>query len=372
MISIQSPARRALWVMGPAIAIALLFVLLFAGQAWLQSLTLGIPFAARRLWIALLTRWLLFAALTPVIALLVVKRPIAVDNLRSRALLHAALATGIAALHSVLTGVIYKGLHAYPAEDSLAEAIGRLLMAHSASNLIVILAISGAFHAIRHHQTVQARDRLAAALSARLVEARLEALRAQLNPHFLFNTLNAVSGLALSGRPEQVASTLSRLAEVLRISLDPNLPQEVPLARELEILEPYLELQRIRFGDRLIVDSDVATDTHAALFPSMMLQPLVENALQYGLARRPGPGRVTLSAQRHESMLRLRVEDDGPGFAPATRESTDHGIGLANTRARLAELHADAHAVTIGNNPAGGAFVQIDVPFRSEPTGRLA
>jgi len=211
---------------------------------------------------------------------------------------------------------------------------------------------------------VREHDRLAASLKAWLVEARLDHLRAQLNPHFLFNTLNAVSTLALTGEREPVVATLSSLSTLLRVAFDRSLPQEIPLARELEILDQYLAVQRVRFGDRLTVVTTIADDAREAQLPSMMLQPLVENALHHGLERRPGPGRVTISARRAGGTLAVRVEDTGPGLAPAAT-GLRPGIGLANTRARLVELYGDAQSLTIANAEGGGACVEVVIPFRS-------
>lgn len=360
-----SNRTRARQVVLPAAAVALSFTLLLFSQAWVQSVALDLPLDETRLLSTVLTRWLLFAAFTPLIALLASNRPIGQGWLPGRLFLQLVAAIGLAALHPVLTALIYTPLHVYPRADGIAEATERLLMAHWAGNLIVLLAISGIFHAVYHYQTLQARDRQTAALQMRLAEARLGVLRAQLNPHFLFNTLNVISSLALTGQREQVATALSRLADVLRSALDPQLPQEVTLARELSILDPYLELQGIRFGDRLSIRRDVAPDVLDALFPSMMLQPLVENALQHGLSKRPGPGTVTIRAHRRNGTLHVRVDDDGPGFTTAAGGKAGPGIGLLNTEARLQQLHAGASAFRFGNGSEGGAFVEIEVPFRS-------
>jgi sensor histidine kinase YesM len=161
-----------------------------------------------------------------------------------------------------------------------------------------------------------------------------------------------------------VVRTLSRLSDLLRIALDRNLPQEIPLARELEILEGYLDIQSTRFGDRLAVVRDIDTDARDCLLPSMLLQPLVENALQHGIESRPGPGRVTLMVRRDADTLRIRVEDTGPGF-PAAERTHENGIGLSNTRARLEQLYGAAQSLECGDVAGGGGFVQVRLPYHS-------
>src|SRR5262249_34230450 len=148
-----------------------------------------------------------------------------------------------------------------------------------------------------------------AELRTRLAKARLDHLRAQLNPHFLFNTLNALSTLALTGERDQLVRTLSRLSDLLRVAIDRHLPQEIPVARELDLLECYLDIQRTRFGERLTIVPEIDAGVRDAMLPSMLLQPLVENAIQHGIESRPGPGRVTFTARREASRLRIRVED---------------------------------------------------------------
>jgi sensor histidine kinase YesM len=239
----------------------------------------------------------------------------------------------------------------------------RLLLGYFAVNFLAYLGVSGTYHVLRYHREMLAREQLAASLRARLAEARLEGLRAQLNPHFLFNTLNAISSLALTGDRERVVQTLSDLSELLRVSFDSDMPQEIPLERELAFLDRYIDIQRTRFGERLTIEMDVASAARRALLPSMMLQPLVENALQHGISAHPGPGRVVVRAHQENGSLRLRVENTGPGFGK-TNGKGDAGVGLSNTRARLEELYGDRQRLLWGNLEGGGAYVEVSVPFR--------
>jgi two-component sensor histidine kinase len=220
----------------------------------------------------------------------------------------------------------------------------------------LILGIQAAFI----YQRMYREERIAAAqLEGRLTEARLEALRLQLHPHFLFNTLNAISAF-VDADPERARRMIARLGELLRRTLNSGAAAELPLSRELELLAPYLEIQRIRFGDRLSIELDVPDGAGDALIPALMLQPLVENAVEHGVKRTLNAARVRLSAKRSGDRLRVEIVDNGPGPTGG-----GEGVGLANTRARLAGLYGDAHRLELRPLETGGTVVTIELPFRS-------
>jgi LytS/YehU family sensor histidine kinase len=219
-------------------------------------------------------------------------------------------------------------------------------------------------HAERSSREAAEREQAAARLETSLSEARLAALRDQIDPHFLFNTLNSVSVLALRGDREGVTRVVAALGNLLRRSLDGGRAQEVPLAEELAMLEHYLEIQAIRFGERLTIERDIDPAAGQALVPSMITQPLVENAVQHAVAPTPGPARVAIRAHREGGSLRLEVSDSGPGFAGAAPRE---GIGLGNTRARLAQLYGAGHSLDLGPSPEGGARVVVRLPWRVAP-----
>jgi signal transduction histidine kinase len=220
----------------------------------------------------------------------------------------------------------------------------------------LILGVQAAFV----YQRMYREQRVAAAeLESRLSEARLDALRLQVHPHFLFNTLNAISAF-VDADPERARRMIARLGELLRGTLNGGTAAELPLARELDLLAPYLEIQQIRFGDRLAIELDVATDAGAALIPTLMLQPLVENAVEHGVKRTPRGARVHLRARRAGDRLRLEVADTGPGPAGGS-----DGVGLANTRARLKALYGVAHSFELAAAESGGTVVRVEVPFRT-------
>jgi signal transduction histidine kinase len=235
---------------------------------------------------------------------------------------------------------------------------------------LLLLAVAGAIATYATHW----QERLATSFSrateereqleARLARAQLQSLRLQLHPHFLFNTLNTVN--ALIGTDRHAAErVISGLSELLRMSLSSASEQEVTLARELELLAHYIEIQQIRFQDRLSVTFDIAPDTRSALVPNLMLQPLVENAIRHGIAPRAAAGHVVVAAARHGSRLELSVVDDGIGEHP--RAEHRDGVGLGNTRARLLSLYGADHRFAAGTGPAGGFAVRVEIPYRTDP-----
>jgi len=228
--------------------------------------------------------------------------------------------------------------------------------------LVDFLGVVGVAHALEFYRRAQERERIAAQLGARLSEAQLHALRAQLHPHFLFNTLNGVA--TLMHRDVQAADTMiTDLAELLRATLRHTGPHEIPLREELALLERYLAIVSRRFGDRLSVHFHVAVDVGEAFVPQFLLQPLVENALEHGIARQPGKGAVTIGANHVGEQLCLTVRDDGPGLYDGA--SLGHGIGLANTRARLRELYGEAQELRLEPaSAARGVCVTVMIPFR--------
>jgi two-component sensor histidine kinase len=200
-------------------------------------------------------------------------------------------------------------------------------------------------------------------LEARLARAQLQSLRLQLHPHFLFNTLNTIN--ALIGTDRHAAErVISGLSELLRMSLSSASEQEVTLAKELELLAHYIEIQQIRFQDRLTVNFRIDPDARYALVPNLMLQPLVENAIRHGIAPRAAAGHVVVTAARRGDRLELSVVDDGVG-EKASRDHRD-GVGLGNTRARLLSLYGSDHRFEAGGASAGGFAVHIEIPYRTD------
>jgi two-component sensor histidine kinase len=228
----------------------------------------------------------------------------------------------------------------------------------------VVIAI---VHAILFYRRWQDRERQARELYASLTEARLEALEGQLRPHFLFNTLNTISSLVHSA-PDVADRMVVQLGELLRATLERSGAHEIPLAEELALLERYVGIMQVRFHDRLTIDLRIPLEARRALVPHFILQPLVENALEHGIARRAGAERIEVAATVRAEKLQLSVLDDGPGIGTADGSAPhDEGIGLRNTRLRLQQLYGANHTVWIGSGPNAGTLVSLELPLRFFP-----
>ena len=221
-------------------------------------------------------------------------------------------------------------------------------------------------HTIALLRRSRQRERRALELEASLSRARLDALRLQINPHFLFNTLNAIASL-IHTRPGTADEMIGSLSELLRATLHGAANHEVPLSQEMDLLRLFTDIERTRFGERIRFAEDIAPDTLPALVPSLILQPLVENAIRHGLEPRVESGTVTVAARRDGERLLLSVSDDGTGFSDKEHTAGDRpgGIGLTNTRDRLHALYGDAHHLAIAPGATGGTVISIAIPFRT-------
>jgi sensor histidine kinase YesM len=222
--------------------------------------------------------------------------------------------------------------------------------------------IVGVGMAIKYMHEARARELSAAQLETRLVEARLHTLQRQMQPHFLFNTLNTISAL-MHRDVEAADAMIARLSDLLRMSLQRVGVQEVPLKEELDFLSKYLEIEQTRFRDRLTVVFDVQSDTLHALVPNLLLQPLVENAIKHGIGPRPTPGQITVRARRNGAMLELDVQDNGVGLSAARLTDFNRGVGLSNTRSRLDHLYGSLHRFEFRQPAEGGLLVCIAIPM---------
>lgn len=217
-------------------------------------------------------------------------------------------------------------------------------------------------HALNYYQKLRERELRASQLEAQLAQSQLQVLKMQLHPHFLFNTLNAISAL-IRESPDEAEEMVSRLGGLLRMTLETAGVQEVPFREELKFLKHYLDIEQTRFHDRLKVVMTIEPETLNALVPSMILQPLVENSVRHGVAPHPEGGCIKIKAWRDNSTLRVDVEDDGPGLYNATPPK--ERVGLTNTRARVKNLYGDEHGLTLRNATGGGLVVSLTIPFRT-------
>ena len=217
------------------------------------------------------------------------------------------------------------------------------------------------YQSLANYRLFRERELRASQLESRLAQAQLEMLRMQLHPHFLFNTLHAVSTL-IHKDPEAADEMVSQLSDLLRMTLENIGRQEVSLREEVDFLQRYLDIQQTRFQDRLHVTLDIPSDTLDARVPNQALQPLVENAIRHGLDERTGEGAIEIAAREAAEVLTVTVRDNGPGFAPSDASGRHEGVGLANTRARLRQLYGPGAVLELTNHAQGGTLVTLRIP----------
>jgi len=215
-------------------------------------------------------------------------------------------------------------------------------------------------HALHYYRGLREGEARAGQLSAQLAQAQLQALKMQIHPHFLFNTLNSIAAL-LHKDVEAADKMIARLGDFLRLTLRRSDIQTVDLGQELEFLNCYLDIEHIRFQDRLTVDIQVEPDALDVMVPNLILQPIVENAVRHGIARQTVPGRITIRALKKNNRLIVQVEDNGPGLK--IKENADSsGIGLNNTRARLQQFYGADFDFNIVNAKTSGVIVTLEIP----------
>ncbi|MDP9201751.1 MAG: sensor histidine kinase [Gemmatimonadota bacterium] len=247
---------------------------------------------------------------------------------------------------------------------NLKSSIGSELSRNFANESMAFWAVIGIIHAFEFNRRYRERELAAADLRVRLSEAQLEALRSQIHPHFLFNTLHSIS--TLMHRDVEAADTmLTRLSDLLRLTLKHRGENEITLREELALADHYLDIMRVRFGDRLAVTKSISPNAQAMLVPQFVLQPLLENALEHGVATTSGPGTVHLSAVETSERLELSVTDNGRGGIDASLTGRKHGLGLANTRLRLEQLYGRSQSISLEKLPGSGTRITVSIPLRT-------
>lgn len=309
-----------------------------------------------------LPSWLPWAAFTPAVLWIARRFPFQRGTLARALPVHMAACVAFGGLHLIILGLFRTNFPPAPwAEPDLGAWLTRTLWSlHSQAEVLAYAGVVMAGHAFAALRSARERELRAARLEGQLTEARLAALREQLHPHFLFNTLNAIDVLMVDD-PQRAGEMLRRLSDLLRLTLEDIGPLH-SLAREFEHLRCYLGIESVRFSDRLKTKLEAQEDTLDLAVPSLLLQTLVENALRHGIAPRAAGGCVSVRARRDGGWLELVVEDDGEGFQGELCE----GIGLSNSRARLAGLFGAEHSFEIEAGAAGGTRVLVRIPARTE------
>ena len=323
---------------------------------WLSMLTHG-HFVPLLLSYHLLV-WLAWLGPTCIIVWLVRRFPV-LPARPSAIAVHALAATAIALLHSLYGLGLLVLMRPYDQRTaSLSELqVGQIVLSQLPLEWILYCLVLGAVLALEFYRRYHERALLAAQLERSLADARLHALELQLQPHFLFNTLNAIAGLVRGSHKEQAVTMIAGLAELLRYSLDHAGRQRVPLAEEIGMLTRYLEIENARFPDRMSFTISVAEDAGRAAVPILILQPLAENAVRHGIARTATAGSIEVDARRIGERLQIRMRNSGSlDAAPID------GIGLKNTRERLANLYGGASHFVLSEND-GGVLAVLDLPW---------
>ncbi|WP_147469357.1 sensor histidine kinase [Corallococcus sp. AB045] len=324
----------------------------------------GAP-ALWRVFAAQMPAWYVWLPLTPWLTRLAAREPLSPPRPRP-VLVHLAACLGMgalfAAVYALTTAQFMPGRDATWAARWLRAWWGWLPMMGMA--YATVLAVASA---TRASQRARGSERQAAALAVQLAESRLLALQTQLQPHFLFNTLNAIVVLVREKETEEAARMLVLLSDLLRQLLQQGATQEVSLRDEVAVLSRYLELQQLRFADRLRVEWVVEPEALEARVPHLVLQPLAENALRHGIGVRSASGVLRIGARRCGDALELTVRDDGPGLPRDFNLEAARGIGLSNTRARLAQLYGEAGRLGVANAEGQGTVATVLLPWRSKP-----
>jgi two-component system LytT family sensor kinase len=355
--AMESPTLRASTV----VALSLVVGVFFTSQTVFMALASGRPLRVEwDLWQELLY-WMLWALLAPRIVGLAGRWPLDAKPVRRGILIHLAISIVLASVQTVVAFGLHLAALAVTGLVPIASAPAWMLQQRPSLVWGVFMGIPFYWAVIGIYNVFRFRGR-SELLESELTRSQLDALRSQLRPHFLFNTLNAISVLTAED-PEKARRMVLRLGSLLRRSLDEE-EHEIPLREELSFLDDYLDIQRVRFGDKLVITLAIDPAAAEARVPVLMLQPLVENAIEHGAPEKDAvTTSITVRAGRTDGTLRLSVEDNGPGVVPPTRE----GIGLRNTRERLWRLYGDRATIDLGAIGNGGGVtgtrVDISIPL---------
>jgi two-component system, LytTR family, sensor kinase len=327
-----------------------------------------LPNLQARMFFAQWFTWTLWVALAPLALWLRRRFPLERNALQRTLPAHVLAITVLCVAHVamslVLTELITRGGWGLP-----LRMLGMRMAASWLLNLpfcaLFYGLVLGIASALDYYRQFRERQLRAAQLETQLAQAQLQMLKMQLHPHFLFNTLNGITGLVRDNDNAAAVQMLVGLSDLLRQTLDNAGKQEVRLSEELEWLELYLKLQQMRFSDRLQVRVEAAPETLDALVPNLITQPLVENAIRHGLAPRAAPGSVALTAKRTNGRLELRVCDDGVGLPEKWQLESAQGVGLSNTAARLQQMFGTDFELDIHNRAQGGVEARVSIPWRA-------
>lgn len=360
-------AAMSAWAVAALVACLLLALrstgTAFATRGLAEDFTLS-RFDDQAAWVAFY--YLMWAVLTPLVFATVRRRPIEHGNWVRPLLFHLPVSVAVSVAASVVLSILFGGLwlqRGWPTLDTLLSPFWTQYAALRAFNdTTMYWIVLGAGHAIRYSDDARIRRLEAATLERALVSAQVDALRMKLQPHFLFNTLNSISFLAIERDTASVVAMVERLGSLLRASMASNGRQLVPLDEELALLDEYLAIEELRFKDRLQVVRRIDPAARAARVPSLVLQPIIENSIKHGFSRRLDAHRLEIDIAREADALVVTVTDDGPGLPEGWDLATHCGRGLRNVLERLDALYRGAWSFSLENATGGGAVARLRIP----------
>jgi two-component system LytT family sensor kinase len=325
--------------------------------------------AAEWPWVLMqLPRYLTWVFVTPLVFAAARRFPFQRDRLARSIGIHVVIALALAGTIELVWLQISIVLQSYIEPEGLArmranwaEVYAAAVLSRLLSGAFMYVAVLGVATTLGYHRRFRERELRSAQLEAQLALAQVQALKMQVHPHFLFNTLHAITVL-IREDPTAATRVVTRLGDLLRLTLSRATTAQVSFRRELEILTLYLEIERMRFHDRLEIEYDVQPATLGALVPDLILQPLVENAIRHGVSPNAGTGRIEVRSRRDGDWLLFEIRDNGAGL-PVGEQPRD-GIGLTTTKARLERLYGDQHELTLATLPEGGCVARIRIPFQ--------
>ena len=317
--------------------------------------------------VSTLPNWYFWAAFTPLIVWAGKRFKITATGWLFRILtVHIPIMLLLLLLHSLLNLLLFH-VTDMPGHASMSSTLfGVHFNARLVSNVVAYWAVLGVYYGYDHYRNLRIREQQAAQLEVKLVEANLRALKMQLHPHFLFNTLNSISALVRKNENKTAIRMLAQLGDFLRLALENKGVQEIPLRHELDFLERYLDIEKIRFQERLEINVQADAEVLEAFVPNMILQPLVENAIHHGIAPQAEGGTIAIRAKKVGDHLHMVVQDNGTGIKPP-RQGKRKGVGLTNVQNRLENLYNKDAVFELNNVPEGGLRAEITIPFYLNP-----
>jgi two-component system, LytTR family, sensor kinase len=338
-----------------------LYAIFMTTQSYVVNLRAGRPISVVEAVVNDFSYAGLWALLTPLVFFLARRFPLERTSFKKHVWIHLAASFAVALLHKGVHNVLLAALYFVSSGREFSWDLQvRNLIAYFDYGIPLYWILVLLQYGFDYYSRFQEKELRAAQLESQLAQAQLQALKMQLHPHFLFNTLNAISVL-IQKDPPLAKRTVGRLSELLRYTLDNMGVQHVSLEEELEFLDRYLQIEKTRFGDRLKVSIEVDDELKSASVPNMILQPLVENAIKHGISRKRGDALIEVKASRMNGTLCLQVIDNGVGIeTPSDRKD---GVGLSTTRARLQEMYGDAQTFALENLGSGGAQATVTLPF---------